>query len=486
VKDLAEQMGDAMVPYDVIVVGGGPSGFIAAVASARLGARTLLIERYGFLGGMPTAAALGPISPFHHGDEQVILGIPQEFVDRMVAAGGSTGHMRCLRPRGSGSYLCFFDREIYKWVALQMALEAGAELLLHSFVVDTIVEDGVIRGVVVVNKSGRQVYHARIFVDATGDADLVARAGARYVIGRDEDGALQPVTLMFEMAGVDIGQVRRYMEANPEDFDWMTDVIPLRPIPPQFQQTHFVAQGFLGLVRESLKRGHLYLGRRSVLFLTTLRPGVLHFNATRATGIDGTRVEDLTRAEIETRRQVMSLASLLAKYAPGFRDAYLSTTGTQVGVRESRHVLGEYILTADDVIRGRKFPDVVARGYFPIDIHDPRGGGSGTWLEIEDSYDIPYRCLIPQNLDRLLVAGRAISATHEAHGSFRTQGGVMAIGQAAGTAAALAAKRGVGPRQVPIEELQAELRRTGASLDRSSAVVTCQEPHRAWDIGKSR
>ena len=165
--------------YDVIVVGGGPSGFMAAPAAGRLGARTLLIERYGFLGGMPTSACIGPISPFHYGDEQVVEGLPQQFVDRLIEAGGSTGHAKTTDPKSHGSYVCFYDRQIYKWVALDMVRQAGVTPLLHSFVSDTIVDRGKVSGVVVVNKSGQTPYTASVVVDASGDGDVAARAVAR-------------------------------------------------------------------------------------------------------------------------------------------------------------------------------------------------------------------------------------------------------------------------------------------------------------------
>ncbi|MCB0208824.1 MAG: FAD-dependent oxidoreductase [Anaerolineae bacterium] len=476
--------------YDVIVVGGGPSGFIATIAAARTGAKTLLIEKYGFLGGMPTGAALGPISPFHFGDEQVVEGIPQEFVDRMVEAGGSTGHVKCTNPHGSGSYLCFYDRQVYKWIALQMVTEAGADLLMHSFLSDAIVEDGQVRGVVVTNKSGQQSYTAKVVVDATGDGDVAARAGAEYVLGRSGDGALQPITMMFDMGNVNTTQIKSYMDTHKDDFEWTSECVPLRPFSSRLQQEHFVGQGLNSFVKRGFESGELYLGRDSILFLTTVNPGVLHFNSTRVANIDGTKAEDLTRGEIDARKQVMSLSRFLTKHVPGFKDAYLSDTGIQVGIRESRHILGNYVLTGEDVMHGRKFDDVTSRGYFPIDIHNVKGksgyfDGGGTWGDLDDSYDIPYRCLVPKAMDGLVIAGRTISATHEAHGSFRTQGGVMGIGQAAGTAAGLAALKGVAPRDLDVTELQQTLVEGGASIRRDPEKVAFQYRRAAEAVQKA-
>lgn len=458
--------------YDVIVCGGGPSGNMAAIAAGRAGAKTLVIEKYGFIGGMATAAWLGPISPMHFGDERVIAGIPEEFVERMRLAGGSTGHLRCTNPHGSGAYLAFYDREHYKWTAIQMLQEAGVDILFHSFVSGVVTEGDVVRGVEVANKSGKRVYTAKVIVDATGDGDVAALAGAEHTVGNDH-GVSQPSTLMFDMANVDTARLKQYMDTHLENFEWASEMVALQPFSDDLQQQHFVGQGFLDLIGEGLDSGELYLGRDSILFLTTTHPGLVHFNSTRIAGVDGRSAESLTAGEIDGRKQVMSLAAFLVKHVPGFEDAYLAGTGTQIGIRESRHITGEYVITGEDVLHGRKFDDVVARGYFPIDIHNLKGkegygddGDSGVWTDPEDSYDIPMRTLIPIRLDGLVMAGRAISATHEAHGSLRTQGGAMGIGQAAGVLASQAALRGERPRDVPYEAVESVLLAQKASLRR--------------------
>jgi len=242
--------------YDVIVMGGGPSGFIAAIAAGRTGAKTLLVEKNGFLGGAATAAALGPISPFHIRDEQVVKGIPQEFMDRMVAYGASPGHCKVLDPYGSGAYLGFYDRERYKYVALQMVLEAGADVLFHSFFCETIMEGGRVAGVKVVNKSGLNVLKAKVVVDATGDGDVAAGAGAEFTLGRARDSKMQPSTLMFEMSNVDTDRLYQFILDNPDDFKWKSDVVPIRPFSDKLVKKYFVARGSRRSSRKRWKKAN--------------------------------------------------------------------------------------------------------------------------------------------------------------------------------------------------------------------------------------
>jgi hypothetical protein len=217
-------------------------------------------------------------------------------------------------------------------------------------------------------------------------------------------------------------------------------------------------------------QGRIDCPRNDVLYFTTTRDGEIHFNTTRVTRADGTRAEDLTRAEIESRRQVSQIAAFLKRDVPGFERAYLQMTGTQVGVRETRRIVGEYVLTAEDVLGARKFEDCVARGSYPVDIHDPDGGGTILkHLPPGESYDIPYRCLVPLKIDNLLVAGRPISSTHEAHSSLRVMPIACAVGEAAGTAAALCVRDNVAPRALETGLLQRTLAAQGANLGKGVA-----------------
>jgi len=408
--------------HDVIVAGGGTAGAAAAVAAARNGADTILIERYGFLGGTMTAGLVNPFMTFHANGEQIIEGIFQEIIDRLKSMNGYDER--------TGA----FDAEIMKLVLDQMVEEAGVKLMLHTCVIDSIMQKNVIRGVEIYNKFGKQAILGKVVVDATGDGDVAVMAGAPYEKGRRRDGLTQPMTLNFRMGGVDLERMPPRDEINK-------------------------------LFKEAKNRGEISIPREKVLWFSTIRKGEIHFNTTRVIKVDGTNVDDLTYAEMKARREMLELIKFLKERVPGFENAYLLMSGVQIGVRETRRIIGEYVLTEEDILKARKFEDVIARGSYPIDIHNP--AGEGTVIKRPppgEAYDIPYRCLVPKNVDNLLVAGRCISATHEAQAAIRVIPIVVAIGQAAGTAAALAAKLEVSPRDLDVSLLQKTLWEQGANL----------------------
>lgn len=409
--------------HEVIVAGGGTAGIAAAVAAARNGVDTILIERYGFLGGTMTAGLVNPFMTFHAGGEQIIKGVFQEIIDRLKDLDGYDEETKA------------FDTEAMKLVADRMVKEAGVKLLLHTYITDVLVtREGAVRGVEVRNKSGRQVLLGKVTVDATGDGDVAVMAGAPYEKGRREDGLTQPMTLNFRLGGVDVERMPPREEINR-------------------------------LFEEAKAKGEISIPRENVLFFPTTRRGEIHFNTTRVVKADGTKAEDLTYAEIEGRRQMAELIEFLRRRVPGFENAYLLMSGVQIGVRETRRIIGEYILTGDDIVEARKFEDAIARGSYPIDIHSPTGEGTVIKrLPLGESYDVPYRCLVPKKVDNLLVAGRCISSTHEAQAAIRVIPIVVAIGQAAGTTAALSVKHNVPPRELDVRLLQKTLRKQGAVL----------------------
>lgn len=442
---------------DVLVVGGGPAGLGAAVGAARAGADVVLVERYGFLGGNATAALVMPLMSFHtqrfpakgeeagslmpsdHGPgDPVIAGVLRDLLERLVEAGGA------IPPSIRTGYVVPFDPEVFKLVALELLDAAGVRYLFHAFATDVLGGTSV-DGAVFETKSGPIAIRARTVVDCTGDGDLAVRAGAEYGTGREPDGLVQPMTLMF-----------RVVEFLPEIFEQYA-----HDHPDQWRGVH----GLWDLIQRATDAGELDLPREDILFFGTPHQREVSVNSTRITRVLGTDVWDLTYAEREGRRQLQQIMTFLRRYVPGFERAYVAQSGVQTGVRETRRIIGDHVLTAEDLLGARRFADAIARGSYPVDIHNPEGKGTVLRrLPPGEAYDIPLRSLLPRGIENLLVAGRAISGTHEAHSSYRVMPIAMGTGHAAGVCAALAAGKGTSPRQVPASEVQAELRRQGANL----------------------
>ncbi|RDI39999.1 FAD-dependent oxidoreductase [Falsibacillus pallidus] len=443
--------------YDVVIVGGGPAGINAAIAAGRMNVTVLLVERYGFLGGMSTAAMVYPWMTFHdYKGRQVIKGIAEEIVGRLQEQGASPGHLRDTI--GFVRTVTPYKQEEYKLLALEMAKEAGVDILLHSFVDEVKVSGNSIESIVLSTKSGRMTIEGKTFIDCTGDGDLCHLAGAKMQVGRVDDGLTQPMTMKFRMNGVDLDAVKKYMIDHPDEFyskslieEIKSGVHPLT-----------VVQGFY----PQWKKAGLPINRDHVLFFTGPGEDEVLINCSRVQGYDGTKAEDLTKAEFEGRKQVFMLAEFFKEYVPGFEKAGIASIAPQIGVRETRRILGEYVLTAEDVTNGTKFEDRIAMSAYPIDIHDPKKdyvtfaevGGDGT-------FDIPYRCLLPKEIENVLAAGRCISTTHEAFATTRLTPSAMATGQAAGTAASIAVKEGVRPKDINISSLQKILKDNDVILD---------------------
>ncbi|MFE0455251.1 FAD-dependent oxidoreductase [Streptomyces sp. NPDC058914] len=441
----------------VLVIGGGPAGIGAALGAANAGAEVVLVERYGFLGGNATAALVMPLMSFHnevkqavggdaarllppdHGEgEPVVGGVLWVLLDHLVRAGAA------IRPSLETGYTVPFDAELFKLVVYELLEMHEVRTLLHAFASGVLALPDRMRAVFE-TKSGPVVMDADVIVDCTGDGDIAAAAGAAYEIGRPEDGWTQPMTLMFRMVRFDQGEFAAYARAHPD----------------QWKGVH----GLWDLVRAATDAGELDLPREDILFFATPNAGEVAVNSTRVTEVLGTSVWDLTRAEFTAHRQMAQIARFLHDRVPGFADSYVAQSGVQVGVRETRRIMGEYQLTGEDVLTARRFGDAVARGAYPVDIHNPSGRGTTLKrLPRGQSYDIPLRCLLPRDLDRILVAGRCISGDHVAHSSYRVMPISMATGQAAGVCAALAATQGKKPRDVPVNAVQKELRAQGASL----------------------
>jgi FAD-dependent oxidoreductase family protein len=450
-----------MRDYDVLVVGGGNAGCAAALAAARCGTRVLLVERYGFLGGTATASMVGPWMTFHSGDDRIVGGIAQEMVERLVARGGSPGHLH-----DASDYvptITPFDPEIHKALLFEMMGESGVALLLHAWFLDAVMEGTRVAGAHFATVGGIREVRARRTIDATADAYVAASAGVPTQQG-DARGRVQPASLMFRLSHVDLAALSTYVRQRPEQ---MRSTLKTHERTPDALTA---VAGLYELWNAARERGAVTVPRELVSFFATPYADEVTVNMTRVVGIDPLDPDDLTRAEVEARAQVMQLLEFFRRDVPGFANARIAATATQIGVRESRRIVGEYTLTARDVLEARSFDDAVARSAYPIDIHNPAGSGTTTQrLAPGASYEIPYRCLVPQGAEDLLVAGRCISTTHEALASTRLTPTVMTLGQAAGTAAALSLQRGVSPRRLDGAVLRERLARDGVDLRRPHA-----------------
>jgi hypothetical protein len=423
--------------YDVLVCGGGPGGIGAAVASSRAGAKTLLVERFGCFGGTWTSGILSAIMPF-----PFVRGIFLEIIDRLKKAQGwrAFEHLEPGTPPselGKDSSGGAYDSEVLKVVLDSLILESGIDPLFFAQLADVEVKNGTFVSASFLTKEGPLRVNAKVFVDASGDGDLCTLAGAGFQLGRDIDGACQPMTMIFKMDGVDDSKA-----------------LPFRRQHGQLEDLWMLAK----------QRSEVTIAREDVLWNPMPKPGQWNFNTTRILGYDGTNARDVTKAMIEGRKQVMEVAAFMKRYVPGFENAFVSETPAHVGVRETRHVFCDYMLTLDDITRPATFPDAVARGNWFVDIHNPEGEGTvrmhppaGTF------YEIPYRSLCPAGLNNALIASRCLGATHEAHAAVRITPQIVAIGQAAGTAAALFCQQNAPDiRDIDRDLLQSRLRQAGA------------------------
>jgi hypothetical protein len=468
---------------DVLVIGGGSAGIAAATAAARNGARTTLVEKYGFLGGTSTAGMVGPFMTAYSADgtEPVIGGIFQELVDRMVALGGAIDPSQTKAGEKWAAFIKLghanvtpFHPDALKVAAMEMVTEAGVKLRLHTAFVDALREEegggkrgkeeessrftfhvSRITGVVVLTKSGLGVITAKVVIDCSADADVSAKADVPLTKGRESDGKMMPATMFFRIGNVDDEKVEAWVREH--------------------ERIHPGERLYECVVREAREKGEFPIPREWINIYREPEPGVWRVNCTRLLDVDGTNPDDLTRAEVEGRRQVMALFQFMRERCAGLENIRLLDIASQIGIRETRRIVGEYVLTAEDVLQGRRFDDAIARCSYPIDIHDPQGTrGKLIGMGGEDKphhtvtrdappyYEIPYRCLVPLKVDNLLVAGRCLSATHEAAASARVIPPVYAMGQAAGTAAAMCAKENIAPRQIDGRWLREVLREQGA------------------------
>lgn len=419
------------VDCDVLASGGGMAGTVAAIAAARQGARTVLFERHGFLGGAATAGAVGQFVGWEtRAGRRVIAGLAEEIVERLQRMDGSSGHGHFVMSTGHRMDRVEYDTEILKVVLDEMVHEAGVRVLLHSQLVQVSRRGRVISSATALTKGGLLELRARIFIDSSGDLDLMARAGAPF-LGLDEGETLQPATMMFRLGPIDFAA-----------FDAMS----------ADTKAALAAQG---VAEGALPRAALHCSRV---------PGCDDgwFNVTRI-AIDASDPFALSEGEREGRRQALAAARFIAANVPGCARARLVSFAPQLGIRETRRIAGLATLTADDLRNGAEFTDTMALGAYPIDVHHV-GDANITFEELgpDHVYALPYRIAIPQGLDNALVAGRGLSATHEAHGAIRVMPTAMAVAQAVGTAAALLAASNQPAAELDPATLREKLRDAGA------------------------
>lgn len=472
--------------FDVIVVGGGTAGAIAAIAAARTGARTCLVDKAGFLGG--TCHALANVTPFHNSrGEAVVRGLPQVLIDRIRERGGTRPQPHLPNPTGIGGSFTPVDPDVMKLALFELAGEAGVDLWLHTTLVDTLTERDRVSALRVHNKAGLHELRAAVVIDATGDADVAVAAGAPY--DQDVPEAALNATLLFRVAGVDTQAFIDDARAHPGRIvlladPYLRDVKHLEPeglMRDQVRTIYDCPYIYLSnLVRDYIpcsdwnewgitgedKAGWGALrpfGARFSIMPLPQRDDIVTLNVTSIT-FDATKGDEISRAEIEGQRQLRMAVEVLRRYIPGFRDCFLQAVMPAVSVRASRRIRGEYTLTREDVAGCARFDDAIARGAYPMSVQSPTQPNVRQHLFVGDGrdYDIPYRCLVPQRIDNLLVAGRCLSATREAIGSARMGAQCMAYGHAAGVAAALACTSGATPRALDTRRLRETLQVQGA------------------------
>lgn len=468
--------------YDTVVIGGGTAGAFAGIAAAATGAKTLVVEQYGYLGGI-LSLGMNFLGAADGEGYWALGGYPREAVSRLQNRGEATSVK--LDPL-FGSLLAQ-DPEPLKIELARMAREVGLEVLYHTQVAEVQTNARKVTSLTVANKSGLSTIEADTFVDCSGDADVVARGGGEFVFGREADALPQPVSNIFRVGEVDLDRTWTYLETHPEDRTapkgWSGQAQSMDYI-RNTPGVHIMA--FHSLVKMAKENGDFTIPRYSLGLYTLPGRHDVVINFTRVHGVDGTDPQQVSNAEVELQLQTAEVLHFLRSYVPGFEKCALISMPHQVGVRESRHIVGQHVLTRNDVVAGTTFDDTVGRGAYPLDIHDVGsgeqvlnntvGGGGITLWPIMQSYGIPRRSLIPNGLDNVTVGGRCISADHEAAGSARGQAVCMVSGHAAGTLAALGSQHGQPVWDVPISLVQNTLRSQGAVLDRDDPVPETAQP----------
>ena len=422
---------------DVIVVGGGPGGIGSAVAAARGGADVILVEHYGFLGGMATAGEVNPFMPNHHLGKSLDTGIFEEWFNRMGEYGG----------KSMAGSLRTFDPSCARLAAEDLCIEAGVRLLYHHRVAHVQTSGKQITGIVLHSKSGLTVAKAKQYIDSTGDGDLAALAGCEFKYGSEDTGFAQPMTMCFKL--------KLSESARPEGADDSDLHTLMRKQGDLIQAVYKKAQA----------DGRIECPRENVLMFRGVDGDIVHFNTTRVIKHNSTNGQQLSEAEVLARKQIRQLVAVLRDEVPCFKDCTIYSIATQIGIRESRRIMGRQFVTVEEYMEGKTYPDGIARVTYPIDIHNPNGTGTvllhfpkEAWMEV------PFGCLVAKDIDNLGIGARCISLDHAVHSAVRVMPPVVSIGQAIGAAAAMAIKAGKNICEVDGMVVKEELIKQGRNL----------------------
>jgi hypothetical protein len=437
---------------EVLVIGGGPAGLCAALASARMGAKTMLIEQSGYCGGMATAGLVAPFMTCYDsgGNTMLIRGLFEEIVNRLIEMGGAIHPSQIPTSSAFTSYITKghihvtpFKAESLKLLADRMLAEAGVRVLYHTLFVDTKTEGERVSHVIVAKKEGLCAIKAKVIVDCSGDADCATAAGVPYTMGNGE-GRIQPATMFFRIGNVDSKKVDADIEANLDNF-YRKDGV-------NYRSMHW-------WVSKAKEAGDWTLNRVSIGMFRGVDEDEWSINTSRIMGIDGTNSESLTHGEQVGREQVDEIFAFLKKYVPGCQNAKLLQSGNTLGIRETRHIHGLKTMTLDDVLECRVPDDSILIAANSVDVHGRFGPTSNEYITIPEGkyYGVPYGCLVAENRSNLLVAGRCVSAESEAAGAIRVMPPCMGMGQAAGTAAALACFENIDVRKMDVKKLRCQL-----------------------------
>ena len=409
-----------VIHTDILVLGSGPAGFAAAYCAAKNGAKVILVEQNGDIGGISTSGLMSHWTGS--------CGSPLYYEILKRSAEQNEGEFK-------NQITNLIDPEKLKTLYLEMLVEVGCKVMLYTFAEDAICDGDKLLGATVINKSGKTEIYAKIIIDATGDGDIAARAGAEFVLGRESDNKMQPATLMFKVGGV--------------DYDRAVFL-------GSFESTYETPKGEL----QALAKEHIPAPAGHILTYKTTLPGVVTCNMTNAIDIDGTNADDLTRATLVCRRQMDDIVKYLREFVPGYENCYIISSASLMGIRETRHFIGKYTLNEQDILDAVVFDDYVVKdSYFNFDVHNITGSGldkTGVQKHFkqEKGYTIPYRCLLPREKENLLLCGRNISGTHMAHSNFRVMPICIGIGEAAGVAADLAVSRNCSLNDIDAKDIR--------------------------------